>query len=124
MMKILGGCVSLLIGIAAIAADPGTEPKKVAESNRSVASGATSSAKAVDRLDLDASQVTGNSELPKIMVIVPWKHADVGNVAGRPVNSLMDEVLKPLDRDVLRRETEYYTKIGSQPAESPSKPEN
>jgi hypothetical protein len=58
------------------------------------------------------------------MVVVPWKHADVGDVSGRPSYSLMDEVLKPLDRDVLRRELDYYGKIDSATSPSPAKPEN
>jgi predicted lipid-binding transport protein (Tim44 family) len=67
---------------------------------------------AVDRLELDRTEISGNRELPKVMVIVPWKHADVGELAGRPASSLMDEVLKPLDRDVLRRELNYYEAVG------------
>ena len=31
--------------------------------------------KAVDRLNLDATAITGNRELPKVMSIVPWKAA-------------------------------------------------
>jgi hypothetical protein len=63
---------------------------------------------ALDRLDLDPTQITGNRELPKVMVIVPWKHADIGDLAGRPVNSLVDEALQPVDREVFRREVAYY----------------
>jgi hypothetical protein len=29
-------------------------------------------------------------------------------VVGRPANSLLDEVLQPLDRDVFQRENRYY----------------
>jgi hypothetical protein len=61
-----------------------------------------------DRLQLDATDITGNRELPKVLYIVPWKHADLGDLSGRPPNSLLDEVLQPLDRDVFRRENRYY----------------
>jgi hypothetical protein len=61
-----------------------------------------------DRLDLDTTDVRGNRELPKVMYIVPWKHSDLGDLVGRPTNSLLDEVLQPLDRDVFRRENRYY----------------
>ena len=64
--------------------------------------------KGPDRLNLEATDVTGNSELPKVLYIVPWKRSDLGDMVGRPVNSLLDEVLQPLDRDVFRRETRYY----------------
>jgi hypothetical protein len=61
-----------------------------------------------DHLQLDATQITGNRELPKVMVIVPWKRADLGDLAGKPMNSLVDEVLQPIDRDVFQRQTRYY----------------
>ncbi|MBV8877391.1 MAG: hypothetical protein JO158_06740, partial [Gammaproteobacteria bacterium] len=61
-----------------------------------------------DRLELDATDITGNRELPKVLYIVPWKRSDLGDVVGKPVNSLLDEVLQPLDRDVFRRENRYY----------------
>jgi hypothetical protein len=72
----------------------------------------------MDRLSLDATQVTGNSELPKVLYIVPWKRADLGDLAGRPLNSLLDEVLTPIDRDVFRRENRYYDALeaGAAPA--------
>jgi hypothetical protein len=61
-----------------------------------------------DRLELDTTDITGNRELPKVLYIVPWKRSDLGDVVGKPVNSLLDEVLQPLDRDVFRRENRYY----------------
>jgi hypothetical protein len=70
----------------------------------------------MDRLDLDASAITGNQELPKVLYIVPWKKADLGDVAGRPSNSLLDEVLTPVDRDVFRRQTEYFSRLESSAA--------
>jgi hypothetical protein len=64
--------------------------------------------KGADRLNLDTTDVRGNHELPKVMYIVPWKRSDLGDLVGRPPNSLLDEVLQPLDRDVFKRETRYY----------------
>jgi hypothetical protein len=64
--------------------------------------------KGPDRLELDPTDITGNRELPKVLYIVPWKRSDLGDVVGRPVNSLLDEVLQPLDRDVFQRENRYY----------------
>jgi hypothetical protein len=69
------------------------------------------SATASDRVDLDTSTVTGNQELPKVMYIVPWKKSEIGDLAGRPMNSLLDEVLAPVDRDVFRREVTYYDAV-------------
>ncbi|HSY06715.1 MAG TPA: hypothetical protein VK803_12320 [Steroidobacteraceae bacterium] len=64
--------------------------------------------KGPDRLELDTTDITGNRELPKVLYIVPWKRADLGDLSGRPPNSLLDEVLQPLDRDVFQRENRYY----------------
>ncbi|HEU5135604.1 MAG TPA: hypothetical protein VFU13_10715 [Steroidobacteraceae bacterium] len=63
---------------------------------------------AKDRLDLEATQITGNRELPKVLYIVPWRSAEMGDLVGRPVNSLLDEVLEPVDRDVFRRQNRYF----------------
>lgn len=64
--------------------------------------------KAEDHLQLDTTQITGNQELPKVLYIVPWKRSDLGDLLGKPANSLLDEVLEPVDRDVFRRENRYY----------------
>src|SRR5262249_13370824 len=64
--------------------------------------------KAPDRIELDTTQITGNRELPKVLYIVPWKRSDLGDLVGKPVNSLLDEVLTPVDRDVFKRQNRYY----------------
>jgi len=61
-----------------------------------------------DQLTLDATVVTGNRELPKVMYIVPWKKAELSNLPGQPFNTLIDEALAPVDREVFRREVAYY----------------
>lgn len=66
-----------------------------------------------DRLDLDTTVVTGNRELPKVLYIVPWKKADLGDLPAQPFNTLLDEVLTPVDRDVFRREVTYYDAVSS-----------
>jgi hypothetical protein len=78
--------------------------------------------KAMDRLDLEATQVTGNKELPKVMYVVPWKHSDLGDLTGKPANSLVDEVLQPVDRDVFNREERYYHTVA--PEKSPASPQS
>ena len=62
----------------------------------------------MDHLELDPTSITGNRELPKVMVIVPWKRSDLGALQGKPANSLLNEVLSPVDRDVFRRELRYF----------------
>jgi hypothetical protein len=63
---------------------------------------------APDRIELDATQITGNRELPRVLYVVPWKRPDLGDLTGKPANSLLDEVLAPVDRDVFRRQNRYY----------------
>ncbi|HZQ61609.1 MAG TPA: hypothetical protein VFC24_09690, partial [Casimicrobiaceae bacterium] len=62
-------------------------------------------------LQLDTTDITGNQELPKVLYIVPWKRSDLGDLLGKPANSLIDEVLQPVDRDVFRRENRYYDAV-------------
>lgn len=64
--------------------------------------------KGMDRVELETTEITGNRELPKVLYIVPWKRSDLGDLVGRPANSLLDEVLQPIDRDVFMRENRYY----------------
>ncbi|MEO8063009.1 MAG: hypothetical protein ABI821_09680 [Pseudomonadota bacterium] len=78
---------------------------------------------AKDRLDLDSTQITGNRELPKVLYIVPWRSAELGDLVGRPVNSLLDEVLEPVDRDVFRRQNRYFEALQPNEAAPASKPE-
>jgi hypothetical protein len=61
-----------------------------------------------DRLNLGTTVVTGNRELPKVLYIVPWKRAEIGDLPQQPLNTLLDEVLTPVDRDVFRREVTYF----------------
>ena len=77
---------------------------------------AAKSEKAVDRLQLDATAITGNRELPKVMSIVPWKAAEPPAGPDRPMGSLIDEMLAPLDRDEFRREIRYYRDLTSPPS--------
>jgi hypothetical protein len=70
---------------------------------------------AMDHLELDPTTITGNRELPKVMVIVPWKRAELGELNGKPANSLLNEVLEPVDREVFRRELTYFDALEAKP---------
>ncbi len=95
---------------------PATAPAKPAAASAPAAASTKSGhpAKALDRLELDTTQITGNKELPKVMYVVPWKHSDLGDLTGKPANSLVDEVLQPVDRDVFNREERYYHTVAAQ----------
>jgi hypothetical protein len=73
--------------------------------------GAAAVACAQDRADIDRTQIIGNRELPKVLYIVPWKKPLPGQLAGRPVASVLDEALAPIDRDVHRREVAYAQQV-------------
>ncbi len=73
--------------------------------------GAAQGAFAQDKADIDRTQIIGNRELPKVLYIVPWKKPLPGDLAGRPVASVLDEALAPVDRDVFRRQVQYDAQI-------------
>ena len=87
---------------------PGPSDARSGETAKPRPAGAKGGGKAIDRLELDTTEITGNRELPKVLYIVPWKRSDLGDMVGKPVNSLLDEVLQPVDRDVFQRENRYY----------------
>jgi hypothetical protein len=66
-------------------------------------------ASAQDRTELDRTTITGNRELPKVLTIVPWKKPLPGQLLGRPVQSLLDEPLLPLEPEVFRRLMDLHT---------------
>ena len=70
---------------------------------------------AQDKADIDRTQIIGNRELPKVLYIVPWKKPLPGTLSGRPVASVLDEALAPIDRDVFRRQIQYGAQATAQP---------
>jgi hypothetical protein len=70
-----------------------------------------SGGRVMDRMELGRTEITGNQELPKVLYIVPWQKADHGDLSGRPVNTLLDEVLAPVDREEFIRTVDYYREL-------------
>ena len=60
---------------------------------------------------LDSSAVRGNKELPRMMYILPWQESEAAKPGDRPVNSLISEVLAPLDREVFLRKNRYFEQL-------------
>jgi hypothetical protein len=75
---------------------------------------------AQDRADIDRTQILGNRELPKVLYIVPWKKPVPGDLSGRPLASVIDEALAPIDRDVFRRQVQYDAQAQPKPAGAPA----
>ena len=68
----------------------------------------TTGSRVMDEIELGRAEITGNQELPKVLYIVPWKKSNPGDLLGRPVNTLLDEVLAPIDREEFLRKVDYY----------------
>jgi hypothetical protein len=66
---------------------------------------------AEEQMDLEGMAVIGNRELPKALFIVPWKDPGADLTPERPVNSLIDEALQPVDPDVFRRKLDYFDTV-------------
>ncbi len=96
----------------------GAEPDADAQRKTSDKPAAARATGAADQLELDTSSIRGNQELPKVLYIVPWKDPSLAELVGKPVNSLVDEVLAPVDREVFRRQTRYFDQLYGN-AESP-----
>ena len=90
------------------AMQPAVNTSAPAPDKKAAAKSAGKTAGAQDRLELDTTQITGNRELPRVLYVVPWKRSDLGDLGGKPANSLLDEVLAPVDRDVFKRQNRYY----------------
>jgi hypothetical protein len=78
-------CVALLLGSpVALAEEP---PREAGERNLGMS-------------------VVGNHEAPKSLVIVPWKSSELGAKPG--VSGLLEDLARPVDKEVFMRELEYY----------------
>jgi hypothetical protein len=99
--------------LAAWAAAPGTAVAADPPPAPATAAAATPAppAPGAAQVALDAAEIRGNQELPKVLYIVPWKDPAMVEVLGRPVNSLVDEALAPVDRDVFRRQGRYFRQL-------------
>jgi len=86
------------------------------------AAAVVTTALAEDRAAIDRTSIIGNRELPKVLYIVPWKKPLPGELAGRPVASVLDEALAPVDREVFRRQVHYDAQM--HPAAAASTPQS
>src|ERR1035441_8422603 len=110
-------------GVQTSAPAPSVAPKPPSQPAASAAAAPPKdSAKTKDHIELDTTQISGNRELPKVMYVVPWRRPDPGEFTGRPLNSLLDEALAPVDRDVFRRQNRYYAELSGKPGSDRSQP--
>lgn len=63
---------------------------------------------AEDVREVDGISIQGNTELPKNMIIVPWKQQNLSDNVDLPENSLTDEAFDSIDQKTLLRNIEFY----------------
>ncbi len=66
-----------------------------------------------ERIVMQSTAVIGNQELPKILYIIPWKKSKLPDLSDPPLETLIDEALMPIDRNVFRRQVEYYQTLNA-----------
>lgn len=88
MLRVIAGCAALLLLPFAATGEEAAPPAKA---GAKVMSGMS---------------VVGNDDAPKALVIVPWKSSVLGDVLD--VSRGLDDGRGPVDRDVFRRELDYY----------------
>lgn len=56
--------------------------------------------------ELSGMSIVGNDEAPKSLYIVPWKSSEIG--VETSLNTMLNEGDAPVDRDVFKRQLEFY----------------
>ena len=68
---------------------------------------AESKKKDIEVKELSGISIIGNKEAPKSLYIVPWQNSEVG-VATSLSSGLLDDSMRPVDKDVFLRELDFY----------------
>ncbi len=86
MWRIIGAVMlmPLLFGLNAVDAADASEPKM-----------------------LSGISVVGNNEAPKSLFIISWKDSEIGSET-ELTSGLLDDKMRPVDRDVFMRELDFY----------------
>jgi hypothetical protein len=80
--------------------------KRPAAQNASKTTESKQDAKASDAKELSGISIVGNDEAPKSLYIVPWKSSEIGAATSMGMN--LDERATPVDRDVFKRQLDFY----------------
>jgi hypothetical protein len=59
-----------------------------------------------DPKELSGMSIVGNEDAPKSLYIVPWKSSEIG--AETSLDTMLNDGDMPVDRDVFRRQVEFY----------------
>jgi len=108
--------VGLLLTLSGTATASDKKPAAPSEANRRQAKDAAQNApktteskqdaKASDAKELSGISIVGNDEAPKSLYIVPWKSSEIG--AATSMGMELDESATPVDRDVFKRQLDFY----------------
>lgn len=60
------------------------------------------------RLDLDATSIVGNRELPRIVYLMAWREAPKGDILEQSLENNHDHNMVGLERDVFKRQISYH----------------
>ncbi|MFZ5723237.1 MAG: hypothetical protein ACOY33_06195 [Pseudomonadota bacterium] len=109
------------VGLAG-AADPAPAPAPAKPAAGSAASKFAAAANAAAGNQADSGKdanvlstnVIGSQEAPTVLNVVPWKDKEVKLEKKSPTTSILNQVLQPLDRDVLKREVQYFRSLQEQ----------
>ena len=61
-----------------------------------------------DRIDMEGTSIIGNSEMPNVLYVVPWKKTPEPNLNPELHESLIEDQLKPIDRNVFRKKIRHF----------------
>ena len=115
-MRLPAVILALGLSFAALAEDPPPPAVPASASADSATAPAARERATMDRLELETTAITGNRELPKVLYIVPWKKPSPADLSSRPLESVLDEALAPVDRDVFRRQVRYDGQVQTRAA--------
>ncbi len=71
----------------------------------------------------EGTTIIGTKEAPNVLNVVPWQDdeftGDPWKIQPEPTRSVLENSQKPLDKDVLRREIEYFNLLRNTDTTSP-----
>ena len=92
-------CVVLFSAVMATAQDVNND--KQSESGKQ-----SKDEKQLEAKELSGMSIVGNDEAPKSLYIVPWKSSEIG--VETSLDMMLNEGDVPVDRDVFKRQLEFY----------------
>lgn len=84
-----------------------TLPVSVAQAEDKAKTSSKAVKKDTEVKELSGISIIGNKEAPKSLYIVPWKNSEVG-VRSSLTSGLLDESMRPVDKEVFVRELNFY----------------